>query len=217
MVRRGLLKRSGAAHTRPGHPQTAGSATEPAPERHSTNPSNTGRVLVHFQHVAITKKISLIGAPGVGKTSLVRRFVHSLFSERYLTTVGVCIEKKLVSTPMGDVGLVLWDLAGDDELQRLQASYLRGTAAYLLVVDGTQPDSLRSALELQQRVVAAVGSSVPFVVALNKADLTEHWKITEELLKPMTALGWQIFRTSAKEGAAVEVVFNQLALLSSQQ
>jgi len=172
---------------------------------------------VHYQFVAITKKISLIGAPGVGKTSLVRRFVHSLFSDRYLTTVGVCIEKKSVSTPMGDIGLVLWDLAGDDELQRLQASYLRGTAAYLLVVDGTQPDSLRSALDLQRRVAAAVGGAVPFVVALNKVDLTAHWKITEELLKPMTDLGWQIFRTSAKEGAAVEVVFSQLALLSSQQ
>lgn len=164
--------------------------------------------------MATTRKICLIGAPGVGKSSLVRRFVHSLFTERYLTTVGVCIEKKVVATPAGEVGLVLWDLAGDDELQRLQASYLRGTSAYLLVVDGTRSETLEQGLELQSRVVATLGSAVPFVVALNKADLEAEWRVGESALAPLVAQGWHLVRTSAKSGDGVEDSFRRLAQLS---
>ena len=174
-------------------------------------PHGRGR---NLRTVAISKKICLIGAPGVGKTSLVRRYVHSLFSERYLTTVGVCIEKKVVTNPVGDVGLVIWDLAGDDELQRLHSSYLRGTAAYLLVADGTRPETVDAAVELQARVAASIGDSVPFLLAINKADLVEEWRLTDAELATPVGRGWDIVRTSAKEGSAVELVFRQLAQLS---
>ena len=164
--------------------------------------------------MAINKKICLIGAPGVGKTSLVRRFVHSLFDERYLTTVGVCIEKKVVATAGGSVTLVIWDLAGDDELERLQASYLRGTSAYLLVADGTQAGGIEVVIELQARVAAAVGSSVPFVLAINKEDLTESWKMTSAQTDRLTARGWTTMNTSAKDGTKVEDLFRRIAELA---
>lgn len=83
---------------------------------------------VSFWAVAIVKKICLSGAPGMGKTSLVRRFVHSLFSERCRRTVGAVIEKKTVVTTAGEVGRVLRDLVGDDGLPRLLAGCLRGQA-----------------------------------------------------------------------------------------
>ena len=86
----------------------------------------------------IQKKVCMIGASGVGKTSLVAKFVHSIFSEKYLTTVGVKIDKKTVKVGDDDVMLMLWDLAGDDDFQRLQTSYLRGTSGFLLVADGTR-------------------------------------------------------------------------------
>ena len=79
----------------------------------------------------IQKKICMIGASGVGKTSLVAKFVHSMFSDKYLTTVGVKIDKKTVSVDGAEVMLMIWDLAGDDDFQRLQTSYLRGTSGYL--------------------------------------------------------------------------------------
>ena len=102
----------------------------------------------------IQKKICMIGASGVGKTSLIAKFVHSMFSDKYLTTVGVKIDKKTVSVDGAEVMLMIWDLAGDDDFQRLQISYLRGTSGYLLVADGTrrmqtrnpcQPNSLSPA------------------------------------------------------------------------
>ncbi len=101
----------------------------------------------------IQKKVCMLGTSGVGKTSLVSQFVHSLFSEKYLTTVGVKIDKKNVNVEGQEVMLMIWDLAGDDDFQRLQMSYLRGTSAYLLVADGTRRITLEQALDIQTRVM----------------------------------------------------------------
>ena len=158
----------------------------------------------------IQKKVCMIGASGVGKTSLVAKFVHSMFSDKYLTTVGVKIDKKTVTVDGAEVMLMIWDLAGDDDYQRLQTSYLRGTSGYLLVADGTRAVTLDQVLEIQSRVAEAVGAQVPFLLALNKADLTNQWEIDESRMADLAARGWQSFKTSAKEGASVEEVFVEL-------
>jgi small GTP-binding protein len=160
----------------------------------------------------IQKKVCMIGASGVGKTSLVAKFVHSMFSEKYLTTVGVKIDKKIVIVDGTEVTLMIWDLAGDDDYQRLQTSYLRGTSGYLLVADGTRQVTLDQVMEIQSRVAAAVGPA-PFLLALNKADLSEQWEIDDERIADLTARGWKSFQTSAKEGAGVEAAFVELARL----
>ena len=102
----------------------------------------------------IQKKVCLLGTSGVGKTSLVARYVDDSFSDKYLTSVGVAIKKKTVTVDGTEVTQVIWDLAGDDDFQRLEASYLRGTSGYLLVADGTRRVTLDLALELQKRVAA---------------------------------------------------------------
>ena len=158
----------------------------------------------------IQKKVCLLGASGVGKTSLVAQFVHSMFSDKYLTTVGVKIDKKPVTVDGTEVTLVIWDLAGDDDFQRLQTSYLRGTSGYFLVADGTREGTLDQALELQKRVAATLGSA-PFVLALNKADLTPQWQVDEARVTDLVAQNFTVMKTSAKEGAGVEEAFAHLA------
>lgn len=158
----------------------------------------------------IQKKVCLLGTSGVGKTSLVAQFVHSMFSEKYLTTVGVKIDKKAVQIDGTEVTLVIWDLAGDDDFQRLQTSYLRGTSGYLLVADGTRRVTLDQALELQKRVAETLGGA-PFILALNKADLAPQWEVDEARLSALAAENFTIIRTSAKEGTAVEEAFAHLA------
>jgi small GTP-binding protein len=157
----------------------------------------------------IKKKICMIGASGVGKTSLIAKFVHSKFSDKYLTTVGVKIDEKNVLVEGTEVMLLIWDLQGDDDFQRLQMSYLRGTSGYLLVADGTRQITLDQAIEIQGRVAEATGP-VPFLLALNKADLASQWEIDQSRMDDMAARGWKPFKTSAKEGAGVEKVFVEL-------
>jgi small GTP-binding protein len=154
----------------------------------------------------IQKKICMLGAFAVGKTSLVSRFVKSIFSEKYLTTVGVKIEKKALTVGHQDVSLMLWDLAGEDEFLQVRMSYVRGLAGYFLVADGTRRNTLDTMMSLQQRVEESIGQ-VPFIVLLNKVDLRERWEVDDTAINELTQKGWLVVLTSARTGAGVEDAF----------
>lgn len=158
----------------------------------------------------LQKKICMVGAFATGKTSLVSRFVFSLFSEKYLTTVGVKIDKKALDVKERNVNLILWDLYGEDEFQKIRLSYLRGSSGYLLVVDGTRRSTLEKAFNLQTRVEETIGK-VPFVLVLNKWDLTDEWEIDNTEIDEIVQKGWTVMKTSAKSGLGVEEVFHTLA------
>jgi small GTP-binding protein len=158
----------------------------------------------------IQSKICMLGGFGVGKTSLVSRFVHSIFSDKYLTTVGVKIEKKSVAAASQQVDLIIWDIYGEDDFQKVRASYLRGSSGYLLVADGTRRETLATARALHDLAHSVIGH-VPFVLVLNKTDLVQHWEMPESDLVELASGGWQIVRTSAKTGTNVDAAFDVLA------
>src|SRR5215831_9791313 len=158
----------------------------------------------------IQKKVCMIGSFAVGKTSLVARFVKSIFSEKYLTTVGAKIDKKTVQLGNQELTLILWDLHGDDEFQKVRTSYLQGSAGYLLVADGTRRFTLDKALLLQKEAHDVLGQ-VPFVLTLNKSDLAHEWEVNDETVNELEGRGWVVMRTSAKEGQGVEEAFLHLA------
>jgi small GTP-binding protein len=157
----------------------------------------------------IQKKICMVGAFGVGKTSLVARFVYTKYSEKYQTTVGVKIDKKVVQHPAGDINLIIWDMAGEDALTTVHPAHLRGASGYILVTDGLRRNTLEVAIDLYGRVSEVVGG-IPFVCVVNKADLQETWEIQQGDLDNLVSRGWTVVETSAKTGAAVEGVFRTL-------
>ena len=159
---------------------------------------------------ALQRKICMLGAFSVGKTCLVRRYVESIFSETYLTTVGVKIDKKTVNLPNQKLNLILWDLAGEDDISSIRLSYLRGSAGYVLVADGTRRSTLDVALSIHDRVEAEYGQ-LPFVLLLNKSDLVDDWSTPDSDVAELEKSGWWIRRSSARTGEGVEEAFNDLA------
>jgi small GTP-binding protein len=157
----------------------------------------------------IQKKICMLGSFGVGKTSLVARFVQGIFSAKYLSTVGVKIDKKEMKVGDQEVLLMLWDLAGEDSRTQVQTSYLRGAAGYFLVCDGTWADSLATAKSIHKRAVETVGD-IPCMLVVNKSDLWNQWQITAPDLEQLVAEGWKVQVTSAKSGDGVEEMFVKL-------
>lgn len=158
----------------------------------------------------LQKKICMLGGFSVGKTSLVKRFVESVFSETYLTTVGVKIDKKTIDMSDRILNLILWDLAGEDDTASLRMSYLRGSAGYVLVADGTRPSTLEVARSLHRRVEADFGP-LPFVLLLNKNDLLEQWAISDMDVEGLRGNGWWVRSTSARTGEGVDDAFRTLA------
>jgi small GTP-binding protein len=157
----------------------------------------------------LQKKVCMLGSFSVGKTSLVRRFVESIFDETYHTTIGVKVDKKIVSVSGEALTLMLWDIYGEDVFQKMRMSYLRGMAGYLLVVDGTRRQTLDDALALNERIVQEIGK-LPAVIVLNKDDLKDQWEIDSAQEATLAENGWTVRHTSAKTGQAVENVFLHL-------
>lgn len=158
----------------------------------------------------IQKKVCMVGAFATGKTSLVARFVSSIYSEVYQTTVGVKIDKKSVNLGEQEVNLILWDIQGEDDFQKLRLSYLRGLSGYLLVVDGTRRATLEKALSIQQTVEQTAGAA-PFILILNKSDLKDEWEIDGTDIDELSQRGWIVIQGSAKTGRGVEEAFLNLA------
>jgi small GTP-binding protein len=158
----------------------------------------------------IQKKICLLGSFAVGKTSLAARFVDRPFTGRYLTTIGVRVDRKQLRIAGQDLTLMIWDMAGEDRFQRVEASYLRGSSGYLLVADGTRRSTLDQAIVLHERAQTLLGP-VPFSLLLNKADLAEKWDLGDRDLALLHARGLPMIRTSAKTGDGVEAGLQAIA------
>ena len=156
------------------------------------------------------KKICLLGSYGVGKTSLVARFVHSMFADKYHTTVGVKIDKKVLTIDGEEITLMLWDMAGEEDGAPVKLNQVKDASGYLLVVDGTRSRTLDVARSIQERVKAEVGNR-PFLVLVNKADLRETWEIPDSVWEELTGAGWTVLETSARSGQHVEEAFLSLA------
>ena len=158
----------------------------------------------------IQKKICMVGVHGTGKTCLVQQFVHSIFSVKYLSTVGVKIDRKEVRAGDTDVTLMLWDLEGRDGTRDISASYLRGAHGVILVADGTRKDTVDQLADLRRIVNDTVGA-VPSIVALNKIDLADEWKLSPSDESAAGGSDVHRVRTSAKTGEGVESAFQWLA------
>ena len=158
----------------------------------------------------LKKKICMLGSYGVGKTSLVARFVHSMFTDKYQTTVGVKIDKKELLVDGLDLTLMLWDMAGEEDNAPVKLNQVRDAAGYLLVVDGCRSKSLDVALSIQQRVETEIGKR-PFLLLANKADERPNWEIPDSAWEELTSRGWGILETSAKTGEKVEEAFLTLS------
>ncbi|MEC4804934.1 MAG: Rab family GTPase [Jaaginema sp. PMC 1079.18] len=167
----------------------------------------------------ISQKICLVGDFGVGKTSLIRRFVDDQFSDEYLSTVGVKISRKAVEvTPENQetqkVQLLIWDLEGHTKFKSIAPSYLQGAKGALIVADVTRTETVEN-LSNHIDLFTSVNPKGSILLALNKVDLAEN-KLLEDLENIAQAQAsdrvFGIYQTSAKTGKDVNPIFNHLVL-----
>ena len=164
-----------------------------------------------------SKKICLLGDFSVGKTSLVRRFVHDRFDDQYISTIGVKVSRKTVMAPgsqeIAEMTMMIWDLAGSQEFSAVTASYLRGAAGAILVCDMTRADTLKNLARYVDDLRKVVGS-IQLVVAANKLDLSAQHQISPPQVAAVAAtFDAPYFLTSAKVGEEVDVMFRDLGKL----
>ena len=151
-----------------------------------------------------------MASSGSGKPASCAASSDSIFDERYLTTIGVKIDRKQRTCSI-DAQTCHADAVGhgrsEDDLAQLNVSHLRGASGYILVADGCRAGSLEKAVELEKRIREKLGL-LPFVLVVNKFDLRDQWEVKTE---QVARYGWPTFETSARTGSGVEEMFLALA------
>lgn len=155
-----------------------------------------------------SKKIILTGNMSVGKSSLFNRFINDQFDDRYITTIGVKVNKKDVDLlGGGTASLVVWDVAGEVTQDKVPSSYFLGAHGVILVFDVTRPVTYRHLASDLEHLRKLLPFAVIRVVG-NKKDLLTDTELEDILrLAPVRP----DLLTSAKTGESVEALFAALA------
>lgn len=155
----------------------------------------------------ISKKVILTGSFGVGKTSLFNRFIYQQFSDRYMTTIGVKVNKKNVKIGDDEVSMLLWDIAGEVSQDKVPASYFLGASGIVYVVDLSRPSTFVN-MQSDIKFLKNMLPDCSLIVVANKYDLVTNEQMNE-IYKNINQK-WD-FVTSAKTGENVEEMFVELA------
>ena len=168
------------------------------------------------KEIVLMKKICMLGDPAVGKTSLIARFVYSIFDDKYLETIGAKVTKRVMAlthVPTGQnyrLKLMLWDIAGRKTLEHVRSSYHREAEGGLLVCDVTR----RSTLDNMDKWLSSffsVTGEVPVVFIANKMDLKSDAEFGEaEMVALARKYHSPYILTSARTGENVEESFREL-------
>jgi len=156
----------------------------------------------------LSKKVILTGSFGVGKTSLFERFINNKFEDKYLTTIGVKVGKKLVNTEKGDLSMMIWDIAGEVAQNKVPTSYFLGTSGIIYVLDVTRPSTYGNITQ-DIEYLKSVNKLTTIKIVGNKKDLVSEDDL--KTLREKIALPVDLF-TSAKTGENVEKLFHDFAI-----
>lgn len=154
----------------------------------------------------ISKKVIITGSFGVGKTSLFRRFIHSQFDEKYLTTIGVKVDKKVLDIDGRQLTMLLWDVAGEVSQDKVPKPYFLGTSGIIYVFDLTRPITAQN-LESDLVYLRELNPDVSIKVVGNKKDLLTEEQIEDFFKETNVECD---YLSSAKTGENVEGLFTAL-------
>ncbi len=172
--------------------------------------------------VKMAKKVVVIGDGAVGKTSLIKRFVKDVFDDRYLNTIGAKVMKKELGVNRPDTGeivdlkLILWDIAGQETFENVKKAYYRGASGAMVVCDVTRQETMDDMHRWIENLFD-VSDIIPIVFIVNKIDLEDEAKFTvEDVEREYAPYRAAVFKTSAKTGENVEMIFHELGKLISK-
>jgi small GTP-binding protein len=155
----------------------------------------------------INRKVILTGSFGVGKTSLFNQFIYQKFDDKYLTTIGVKVNNKIVETNNLKVSMMVWDIAGEVSQDKVPVSYFLGASGIIYVMDLSRPLTFAN-LETDIQFLRDVAPNGDILIIANKVDL-----VTPDQLATIAQdipLAWD-YVTSAKTGENVDALFIDMA------
>jgi len=159
-------------------------------------------------------KILVVGDIGTGKTSIIKRFVHNIFSMHYKSTIGVDFALKVINwDPKTEVRLQLWDIAGQERFGNMTRVYYKEAVGAMIVFDVTRISTFEAVAKWKADIDAKVtygpdDKPIPVVLLANKCDLAKeggYVKNATEMDKYVSENGFiKWFETSAKDNVNID-------------
>ncbi|OAG29575.1 hypothetical protein NEDG_00708 [Nematocida displodere] len=161
-------------------------------------------------------KLLIIGKSGVGKTSILQRFIDKTFQTGFTSTIGVDFRSKKIEVDKQEVELQIWDTAGQERFGSITKSYYRGSDGIFLTFDLSSEDSFSDTERWVAAIQSRVEKSVPLFLLANKKDLVDPESLdtlaTLQALKNLsTELSVPWYITSAQSGENIEEIFISMA------
>lgn len=156
----------------------------------------------------ISKKVILLGHFGVGKSSLIKRFIHDMFSEEYKTTIGVKVDKKVIEVGDRELTMIIWDIEGGAVQSKLPKSYFLGAHGIIYVFDLTRPSTYEN-IDTELSFFRDLLPKAKLQIVGNKIDLLDELQMHE--FKTGMEGKYNVL-SSAKTGEMVEEMFHALGL-----
>jgi small GTP-binding protein len=163
----------------------------------------------------VIKKVVLLGDSGVGKTSLVRRFVIDEFSDKYISTIGTKVTKKNIDYKLPSrtiyLTLMIWDILGQREFRKMRSTGIRDTSGVILVADLTNQESILGLIEFWYPEIQKIEGDVPAIIIGNKYDLiSPDAPVLKQMASAADEISSPYFYCSAKTGFNIENAFRSI-------
>ena len=159
-------------------------------------------------------KVLLLGNSDVGKSSLLLRFVDSVWNETFVPTIGVDFKVKTVEIGDKKVKMQIWDTAGQERFRNVISTYFRGGNGLLLIYDITNKDSFKNLESWLIEIEKNASENILKILIGNKSDLEEDREISKEEGQAFANRnGMQFMETSAKMNTNVDEAFQALGKL----
>lgn len=161
------------------------------------------------------RKIVVLGNPNVGKTSVIQRFVHNQFKDKYTATLGFNIYTRYMDIAQKKVGLSIWDVGGQESFKQFAFRYLIETDAAIFVADVSRPETIESLATWNEKLSQVINRTIPKIVLFNKIDLNYDMNvISDEVINSEVRkeFNGMVF-ASAKTGQNVLDIFSMIAKL----
>jgi len=160
----------------------------------------------------VTVKVGMVGDSGIGKTSLMVKYVEGNFNEDYIQTLGVNFMQKTIDLKNAEITFSIWDLGGQQEYLHMLPLVCNDAVALLFMFDLSRKSTLTSVKNWYKQARLLNKNATPFLIGTKydqfaKMNKDEAKEITDQARRFAKAMKAPLIFCSAAAPINIQKIF----------